>query len=815
MRYFTGSGSDLGSVSALPHTTFAQLCAAELSKPVKLDLTHAAYAALDKDGQSRAKRVRYLVPAQFKGNPSRRVTGEAVRCNLVALDIDDSREAARLLRQKWSDAMKDYAFVAYHTASSTREAPRIRVIVAADGLALARYGAAVQTVADMLGLSSVTRESMVPVQPMFWPTRFEDDEGTAPYIAYNWEGDQLVDADLLDDADNPTPHAPITDTQLGNLEFLRAPMEGIGLDDARAALAVLDPDMPMQQWIEIAAALKHQFDSDDALAVWDEWSSKGKKYPGQEELGYRWSTLKAQPADRAPVTIRSLFKQAQARGWVNETLTKRLYVSQLEWLTSPARSGEELLDKGAQRIASVSHVVGQLERKSLMTALKKKLNNFGHEIGLDDIKRDVRRIEIEAARSSGIPSWAKGIVYVTALNCFYRPAVDRRFAPDVLDLMYRAPQIGEDKPPRPRDYLVQAIGVSQVENLRYEPRMGDKVVFLDGGVPYVNTYKPTFAKPNAARAQEAGDIFQAHISRLVAEPEYQRTLIDFLAFMVQKPGEKIRWATLIQGGMGCGKTFLSVAMKAVLGSRNVRKLTAVDVAEGTHNAWAYGQQLITVEEVRIVGSNRHTVMDRLKPCISDDDISLHVKFESHRTVPNICNYLMFTNHHDSLAVHDEDRRYFVLASPLQHRKQIAELGEDYFDRLYGMVRDNPGGLRAWFEQWSISPSFKADGRAPLTPYLKELVEASASPLAAIVAQTIEDQPHALVQRDLVSIGCLRGCMDSTHLADFSDQALCNVLREQGWSKWGRTMIDGARHQLWTKNCKTNPMITACARAEVL
>jgi hypothetical protein len=267
--------------------------------------------------------------------------------------------------------------------------------------------------------------------------------------------------------------------------------------------------------------------------------------------------------------------------------------------------------------------------------------------------------------------------------------------------------------------------------------------------------------------------------------------------------------------MGCGKTFLSVAMKAVLGTRNVRKLTAVDVAEGVHNAWAYGQQLITVEEVRIVGSNRYTVMDRLKPCISDDDISIHAKFEAHRTVPNTCNYLMFTNHHDSLAVHDEDRRYFVLASPLQTKAQIEALGEDYFQRLYTMVRDNAGGLRSWFEQWPISSEFKPNGRAPATRYLKELVEAAASPLAAVVMQTIQEQPHALVRGDLLSLGCLRGCMESSNLPPFSDQAVAGILRELGWKKEGRAMVDGSRHSLWSKGLEGNAVAIANGRVDIV
>jgi hypothetical protein len=241
-------------------------------------------------------------------------------------------------------------------------------------------------------------------------------------------------------------------------------------------------------------------------------------------------------------------------------------------------------------------------------------------------------------------------------------------------------------------------------------------------------------------------------------------------------------------------------MAAVLGRRNIRKLAATNVLEGQHNDWAYGAQLVVMEEVRVVGHNRYGVMDKLKPCISDDDISLRAMYEAAQTVPNTTNYLMFTNHHDSLAVHDDDRRYFVLASPLQSAADIERIGGTaYFDKLFAMVRDNPGGLRAWFEKWEISADFKPDGRAPVTKYLSELVDSAASPLAAAVKIAIADEPHPLVRRNLLSISCLRGVLDTGHLPEFSDQALAAVLRETGWSKYERVMLEGAKHQLWYRD----------------
>lgn len=800
MRYFSGTATQLGTVTGLPHLNFEALGKELFLKPIALPFTQAQLLAMTPAEQGKAKRVPYITPAVFKSSPCQRITANAVHCNLIALDIDDAAEAKRLLTQRLTDALGELAFIAYHTARSTAQAPRIRVIVSAEAIPVSSYPDAVRTIASMLGLQEPTRESMVAVQPMFLPTEFEGSI-ESPVFAQNLEGDVFGVLDLAapsaEAPDSPAPED--VDGPVKDISFLRAPMEGVTLADVESALTKLDPDCSMAQWIEIGAGIKHQFDSSEAFELWDQWSAKGKKYVDSDETAYRWKSLKANPEGRAPVTLRSVFKLAQARGWENPALRTQAQSAVMEWIRSESRSAEELLDQGCQRIAKISPLLGTLERKSLMLTLKTRLEEAKMPLSIADIKRSVRELEIGAAKQSGVPPWAKGMCYVTATNQFYRHTTDRRFAPEVIDLMYSTPPLGEDKPMRPRDYLMQIAEVPQVENWRYDPRQGDKRFFSDDGKPYVNTYRPSQVKAEPETAAAAGEIFHQHIKNLILEPEYQTLFIDFLAYLVQRPGEKIRWGPLLQSTPGAGKTFIACALTVVLGRRNVRKLAASNVLESQYNDWAYGSQLVVMEEVRVIGHNRHGVMDKLKPLISDDEISLSKKYDDHRTVPNVTNYLMFTNHHDSLAIQDDDRRYFVLTSPLQSPEQVEAMGgAAYFDRLFGMVRDNPGGLRSWFETWAISPAFNAEGRAPKTKYLRELADAAASPLSAAVSQTIEDEAHPLVRRDLVSLTALRGAMQFEQLKGFSDQALAAVMRELGWIKAGRHLLEGGRHSLWTK-----------------
>ena len=781
-------------------------------------MTRDAFHLLPKRERDQLKRVNYITPATFGSAVSPRKNEHAQQCNLLCLDIDNADEARRLLTQRWEELLPGLAFVAWHTVSSIETSPRLRVIVSAEGIPTDRYEEAVKTIGEMLGLTEITHESLVPVQPMFLPTVFEGEDAETAFVHCRPEGSAFTMSDIVSVQENSLASANTAaeNMTVGDLEYLRTPLDGITIEDAKQALEHLDPDCSMQQWIEIAAGLKHQF-GDAGFDLWDEWSAKGTKYDKEgDETEYRWSTLKAQPLDRAPITIRSVFRLAQARGWSNPTLTHRMHIQVTEWLKSPNRSTEELLDEGLKKIAKAGPLIGVLEKKSLLSTFKEVLAARQISVSIPDIKNEVKKLELESAKSTGVPPWAKGLCYITSLNQFYRYTVDRRFSPEALDLMYSTPAIGDEKPPRPRDYLMAVAQIPQVEALRYEPAQGSKRFYSDNGVPYCNIYLPTYAKPDKDRAEEAGEIFTNHLSNLIREEDNRRLLLDFLCYHVAYPGKKIRWAILLQGGQGCGKTFLSVAMSAMLGRRNVRKLAATDVLNGQFNGWAYGQQLIFMEEVRIIGSNRFGVMDRLKPCISDDQISLRELHEPARTVPNLCNYVMFTNHHDALAVSDGDRRYFVLQSPLQTPEQIQALGPDYFPRLFQMVNENAGGLRAWMEQHTFSKDFQPEGRAPVTSYLKELAVTSASPLAASVAQVIEDQGHPLVSSDLVSLSVLRGLVSQTNVGPFSDQALALVLLEHGWTRSTRVRLEDGRHSLWVKGFKgKNPAATAAQRLEII
>ncbi len=61
-----------------------------------------------------------------------------------------------------------------------------------------------------------------------------------------------------------------------------------------AALRALDPDVEYDRWVAAGMALHAKYPEADGRGfnVWDAWSSRGKKYPGRDELEKKWRTFK-------------------------------------------------------------------------------------------------------------------------------------------------------------------------------------------------------------------------------------------------------------------------------------------------------------------------------------------------------------------------------------------------------------------------------------------------------------------------------------------------------------------------------------------
>jgi hypothetical protein len=81
--------------------------------------------------------------------------------------------------------------------------------------------------------------------------------------------------------------------------------------EVESAIAAIDPDTHRDSWVQIAMAI-HAALGDEGYYLFDEWSSNGHKYSGQQDTQAVWRSLNDTPGGITPLT---LFKYARESGW--------------------------------------------------------------------------------------------------------------------------------------------------------------------------------------------------------------------------------------------------------------------------------------------------------------------------------------------------------------------------------------------------------------------------------------------------------------------------------------------------------------------
>ena len=89
------------------------------------------------------------------------------------------------------------------------------------------------------------------------------------------------------------------------------PRLGFTPEQMERMLGALDPSMGRDEWIRVGLALHHECEGDDTgFWLWDQWSSGGDSYPGEEALRYQWDSFKPMPG-RRQVTMASVVKMVR------------------------------------------------------------------------------------------------------------------------------------------------------------------------------------------------------------------------------------------------------------------------------------------------------------------------------------------------------------------------------------------------------------------------------------------------------------------------------------------------------------------------
>ena len=335
------------------------------------------------------------------------------------------------------------------------------------------------------------------------------------------------------------------------------------------------------------------------------------------------------------------------------------------------------------------------------------------------------------------------------------------------------------------------------------------------GKTYVNTFRvaslPQFESytDDCVRMIER---FNQHLFLLCnRRQDVYNNLIQWIAYNVQNPGRKIRWSPLIKGVEGDGKSIIGAVLRATMGMQNVRITdTSVMKNAGGFTDWATGYCVNIIEEIRLHGSMRYELLERMKMFVESDHINLNFKGKTDGQLPNVTNHLALTNFNDALPLSVGDRRWMVIISPNSdiwdavRDRGLSSLDElpAYFKAIARSCKANPGQWRQWLCAIDVS-AFDPDGRAPYTAEKQRMVATSRDSAEEILDQILEDGGLG-IHRDAFCSSVLSATLRNRALttgAEIPKSSAWNaMLARLGYEKLEKVIKwNGQAHRVWAKS----------------
>lgn len=580
-------------------------------------------------------------------------------------------------------------------------------------------------------------------------------------------------------------------------------IEDLSIEDAKLYISKLPENdcNGYDTWLYVGFALYHQFDgSIDAFNLWDEFSQASNHYD-LGELKDKWKNF-GKSQHRNPKTFAYVIQRAGGRQVVK--------VDKFQKIQDLASAIEDIPQYEAFKSQVIKIPLKEIPLDLRGVLAQDVYNAYGKKAGLTKSKIEKAITPSNAAIRHGgseeAPEWLENWVYVESACKFSNVELNYHIKKEAFDAKYN----------RKMECIAAQKSASNIALVEYNLKTvvdyffwpGQGRIFEIDGKEMLNTYYPS-GIPACRELDEDGqkviDMFLSHLDYLIEDETEKRIILDWMTYVIQNPGKRVNWAILLQGGVGCGKSYLIQVLQWVLGN-NAKNLDPNTLSE-RFTGWAQGSLVIAVEEIRMNGTNRFQVLDRIKPFITNSTVAIEEKGVDHRTVLNFTSYFMLTNYKDALPIIDGDRRYCVIFSKIQTEQDIydalggKDVAEYYFSELFLESERRADALAHYFENREISKDFAPNGRAPHTTSKIEMCNLTVSPERSMIEDAIAQHECKVINESVLDITHLNELVTAEGDPLPSARAISAILSEMNYRQ-----IDGRRVKVTTDNTKRHHYI---------
>lgn len=266
----------------------------------------------------------------------------------------------------------------------------------------------------------------------------------------------------------------------------------------------------------------------------------------------------------------------------------------------------------------------------------------------------------------------------------------------------------------------QCVRFPKADTMCFRPLLPPLSIVVEEGLNKANAY----VEVNTQRVYGDPSPFLTHLGLLIPDTRDREILLSYMAACVQYKGVKFKWAPLIQGVEGNGKTFLSECVAFAVGKRYTHWPKAQDISN-KFNGWLFNKILICVEDVYVPDA-KSEIFEALKPMITGVDQEMHLKSADQVMGEVYANFIFNTNHKDGLRKSVNDRRLAIFYNPQQSKDDLARFGMDetYFKNLYQWARS--GGyaiVNEYLSTYHIDDAFNPATSCQRSPHTSSTHEA--------------------------------------------------------------------------------------------
>lgn len=301
-----------------------------------------------------------------------------------------------------------------------------------------------------------------------------------------------------------------------------------------------------------------------------------------------------------------------------------------------------------------------------------------------------------------------------------------------------------------RKEALQGGRVTKVDRVDYAPKK--PAVFEEDGITYANSWC------NSSESHGAPGDVQRWLDHwdLLGWGGYRKHMLQWMAFTVLHPDQKINHMLLLGSGEGCGKDWLLYPLTVAMNNHSMT-ISGEELLEG-FNDYILSTKHLNINEAEL-GDRREAmaVSAKLKPLAAAPPEKLRVNQKGIKPIQvrNLLSVTMTTNSQMPLRLNGPSRRIFATWSDLQTRNMGGDTKPEwttYWNDRWPWMKNGGAEACIWYLRNCVDLSdFNPASPPPMTEFLRDIQESSKSPMQQTVEAFVKKR-HGAFAADLMTAG---------------------------------------------------------------